>query len=802
MANPKPHVKLNTQKQSEGQFNFKYSVRFQDKDAEDDSEEKDYTGMARLFQTSLHKLSRDKKRREENRNPGLDIPKHIDYIRLHFQAQFDTNKYFSQYYDHFGLEAVLISRFATEGLFAVVNTDKVKNFIESIRSFIRKELEKEDTANFDRKIKFIKSFELLTSQSIIKAEEFFGSYTFRLVDFPLSFSDFSILWPALESYLKDKNIFYVYDNEENTLEVKGLTEIILEEIIDNYDIVLSVTSNLSTVIQPTRVSTPKRTYGFSINPPLESLPIIGIIDTGISSQTPLSQILINDDRFDLTGNGAFIDNTNHGTGVAALAAMGKRPYEVGYRGEMESDAILLSIKVMDNSIGDLLPSEVLKVLKYAKEVYPAVKLFVLTIGNKLHKKNDEDFSRYAVALDKFSYENDCLIVISTGNNNRAVLDQNDYNLNYFENEFANIAVPAECMNNITVGGASDNLTGDNSWAISLDPHFPALYTRKYHCNLRDYFSQNKRNKHLFKPDLLESGGDFEGHSFGIAQGERASMEVLSSDPKESFMRQVGTSYSAPLVANIAARIQHLYPELRSQTVKALILNGANHSLFPFPGESKHLLHRVSGHGFLNQNKAIFSNENSLTFLLEDEIMPGKMQLYPIRLPDYLSDGTVAKKVGLLKISVTLCFSFLPYPFNQLCYCPVHIGFALFRNADANSIMKKYADTLLRGRWSQDAYFNGKPIPYSNSQKGEFTFGQKELLSEEGIFKLAVNCKINPQLLVGEERKYEHPHKFSIALRIEENLTEAKLTGRLYNELIAINEIENIAIADIELEGTL
>ena len=802
MANPKPHVKLNTQSQTEGQSTFKYTPRFQNKDIEEDAVEKDYTHMARQFQSSVRKLSRDKRAREVNRNPDLVIPRHIDYIRLHFQAQFDVNKYFRLYYENFGLEAVLISKFGTEGLFAVVDMIQVKNFINGIESFIKKELEKESTANFDENIKYIKSFELLTTHSIIKAEETFGSYTFRLVDFPLSVEYFKMLWPALENYLKDNHIFYIYNSEDHTLEIKGLAEALLEEIINNFDIILSVTSNLSTVIQPTRVATPKRTYGFTINPSSDNLPIIGIIDTGISSLTPLVQILINDERFDLTGSGAFIDHTNHGTGVAALAAMGKRPYASDYRGEIEADARLLSIKVMNGSTGALMPSDVITILKHVKDEYPTIKLFVLTIGNKFHKKNDEDFSGYAAALDRFSHEKDCLIMISAGNNHKAGDDQKDYDVNYFENECANLAVPAESMNNITVGAASDNITGNNIWAISSDAEFPALYTRKYHCNLREYFSKNKMNKHLFKPDLLESGGDYEFHSLGIVQGEKASMEVLSSDPTESFMRQVGTSYSAPLVANLAARFQLGYPEIRSQTIKALILNGANHPLFPFPNESKHLLNRVTGHGFLNQSKALFSNDNSLTLVLEDEIMPGKMQLYPIRLPAYLSDGTLAKKVGLVKISITLCFSFLPYTSNQLCYCPVHIGFAMFRNVEAENIMSKYSDAILRERWSQDAYYKGKPIPYSNSQKVEFKIGQKELISEKGIFKLAVSCKLNPQLLPGEEEKYTHSHKFSMAIRIEENLTEAKLTGNLYNEMIAINEIENIAVADIELEGTI
>mgnify|MGYP000110585917 FL=1 len=37
----------------------------------------------------------------------------------------------------------------------------------------------------------------------------------------------------------------------------------------------------------------------------------------------------------------------------------------------------------------------------------------------------------------------------------------------------------------------------------------------------------------------------------------------------------GTSYAAPLAANIAAKIVRIYPGLRMQTVKALIINSAN-----------------------------------------------------------------------------------------------------------------------------------------------------------------------------------------------------------------------------------
>jgi len=801
MAIPKPHVRLNTDRQTEGQFQFRYATRFpQINEEEELPAVKDYTRVARQFSSSLIRLRRDRIVRIESRNPALSIPLHIDYIRLQFQSQFDSTTYFAKYLEDFGLEAITFSKFGTEGLFAVVDEVKVRNFIRSLEIFIRSILEKEQNAVYDGKIKYIRNFELLTTESIIQSIESIGSLTFRLADFPFNSQFYQEIWPSFEKYLKEHNLQYNYLSGNYSLEVDGLTKESLTEIANNFDIILSATSNLSTVVEPSRVSIPKRSYGFTISQSHDTLPVIGIIDTGISSLTPLRSILL-DDTFDLTGTGSNVDNANHGTGVAALAAMGKRPYALNYRGEINSDARLLSIKVMDASSSNLKPSDVIKLLNEVNRKYPEVKTFVLTIASEMHKRNDEDHSIYAAELDRFSYENDCLIFISTANNNKAADDNTGYNLGYFGNEVTNLCSPAESMNNITIGAASDNITGNIGWAISDGSEYPALYTRKHHCNLKNFYPRNKNNKHYFKPDVIESGGDYEYYKFFIAQGSRASLEVLSSDPAESFYRQIGTSYSAPLAANLAAKMQALYPELKSQTLKALIINSADHKMISFPTEHKHLLNSVTGNGFVNGEKTLYSDENTISFIIEDEVMPGIMQLYPIRLPEYLYDGTIAKKAGILKITATLCFSFLPYLSNHLCYCPVHIGFSIFRNKDSNSIMNHYDEAKLREAWTQDAFHKAKPIPYSNSQKISFTVGRNELVSEDGTFKLAVNCKLNPQLS-GHEMTYQHNHKFSMVIRIEENLTEAKLTGRLYNELIAINEIENIATADIELEGTL
>ena len=77
-----------------------------------------------------------------------------------------------------------------------------------------------------------------------------------------------------------------------------------------------------------------------------------------------------------------------------------------------------------------------------------------------------------------------------------------------------------------------------------------------------------------------------------------------------------------------------------------------------------------------------------------------------------------------------------------------------------------------------------------------------MLNESNTFKLAVQCRINPQLLPGMENRYNTSHSFSIAITIEENLIEKKLTGNLYSEMESVNYVENIAAIELGGEVTL
>lgn len=809
----KPHLKLNTKKQSDKIEVLKFNYGFPD-DSTTTQDEPNYYPMAKEFRRYLVNLNNDRLTRAQERSRNFEVSEHIEYIRILFQSQFDISNYYQQWFKEFGLLGISFSKFNHEILFAISDRDLFQNFIDNIESFILKELKENEKAEYNGKIRYIKEFKLLSTLDILQYREHTKLMNLILADFPVNEKAFYKIYSSLEQYLKEKNIEFRFLENSSHLEIFNSTESIIHEIAKNFDIVLSITSSLATVIKPTEFNLPERSYGFEIENIEDSLPIIGIIDTGISNLTPLASIIVDDDTFNLTSTSVYSDNVDggsgHGTGVAALAALGRNAYAKKYNGKLKADAKLLSMKILDNNSGFLSEGDVINLLQNAKTKYPELKIFVLTTCYQTNKSTNEDYSTYSYELDKFAYENDCLIIICTANNDDAMVSNTHYDLNYFFSEITNICSPAESMNNLVVGAAAGSLSDRDFEGVSTSKEFPTLYTRKSHIDLHSIFPKNKINKFYFRPDVIEFGGDYEQHGKYIGTGSKATMQILSAKPNESFFTHAGTSYSAPLVGNIAVQIQKKYPNISTQSIKCLIINGASNNMVRFPNQFTKLYTKTLGHGLVEPEKSVFSNENSITFLIEDQINPEEVKIFPLNFPEYLTKLDLGKRNGILKVSATLCFSFLPILNHQLAYCPVHIAFGIFKNQTGQEILateneeKGGIKSKLKANtgWSQSARHKTKPIPYSNSQKLTFPINVDELQNEENTFKLAVNCRICPQLLPGTEEKYMKSHSFSIAITIEENNKEDKLTGQLYTEMENVNLVENIVELDLEGEANI
>lgn len=808
MANKK-HLRLLSEKQlgEVGKVKFNYGFPIEDENDEP-KPEPNYYYMANALRSSVARFESEIITKYQNRNNELQIPASIDYVQLNFIDQFDIDKFYKDYYDKFGLEGTAFSNFGRSGLFAVIDRDKFEFFIRNVYSFIEFGLSGNKDAKFSEYITYIKDFKLLTANDIIrfKVEEIGSVVYISTIELPIDYELQSALIKSLLSFLSERNIAHEFISDDNRIELKDVDYETLKIIAANFDIVQSITCSLSTVVSPSTYNVVQRDYGFTISNADEVLPVIGIIDTGISMQSPLAPIVIQDNSFSLNGD-PLIDiaghNRNgHGTAVAALAAFGRLNHLTQFTGVVEADAKLLSVKISQTGHGYLSENQLMKMLYAVKQKYPEIKLFVLTTCYSKFKAKNETFSTYTYEIDKFAHETDSLLFICTANNDNVINHNTDYNLDYFNSPHTNLCTPSDSLNNITVGAAAENLNNSIFHGISPGREFPVMYTRKGHIDLKAIYPKTKTNKNYFKPDVIECGGDLGYYnSTSIDFVDAPAMTILSARPEIGFTLDTGTSLSAPLVANLAAKILREYPSLNIQTVKALILNGASLNNIKFSKPVSHLLNAVSGHGFVDIEKSLFSKEGGPTLILEDTIDDGAMKIFPVNFPKYLIEEALGRKSGILKISATLCFSFMPIQNNQLSYNPVHMAFCFFKNHTADQInaKKDKHNSKLRStlNWSQSGRHVSKPIPYSNSQKLYFTIDVGQLKNENLTLNLAIQAKLTNQVIGGLPKNYPTSFPFSLVVTIEENFKEN--TGRLYDEIQLVNNLEVIQV--VVLEGT-
>lgn len=416
-----------------------------------------------------------------------------------------------------------------------------------------------------------------------------------------------------------------------------------------------------------------------------------------------------------------------------------------------------------------------------------------------------------------------------------------------ECECTNLCEPAESMNNITVGAIAENF-GEDGPHLTLGKDFPAYYTRKYNI---DYarpviegtkFTKNQKNKNIFKPDIVMPGGDW--------LSEEAQMIVLGrgETPREYYKYAAGTSLATPLAANLAAKILFHYPNVSMQSVKALIINSAEitgnptivHEIIETYKEKmaqeiygqnfanlsrgekmmisqcyneERLYKNLIGHGMPNEEKCLFSSDKRVVFLIEETIIKDSYKVINLKLPDYLLNS---QKKSVLTLTGTLCFKFFPNSTNQLGYNPLHVSFKfvkaygnsqylaeLIANQPKNNIKPHSSQDLedmlkikSNMNWSDDFYPQNGKI-FSNTQKMRINIRIQDLIHANNEIGIIFRC-------VGKDSISEvDTHTFSFVLSVEET-ENSGLNENLYENLKAINEIENIndIVTEIETEAVV
>ncbi len=792
MAN-KQHLQFRGEQILTGRFSYRNRYNPNNNNADPDP---DYRPMQDVFRQSLASFTRKRALRRERRNPDIRVA-HKDYVQLNFYGVYDIAKFERIYRERFGLSPVTFWNYNRSGLFIIEFPHRFEAFIQDVQTFIDAEDPLDENVGYSPTIRFIKSFDGFSIEEMLKI---YGAHRHVVIDvfktLRLSNQFFVPVREQLQEYLEERDITYEFNPRAEILELTEPTLEILVEIANNFDIIYSISSHDSGIIRPSRFGEPIREYGFTINENgIRKLPIIGVLDSGVSDQSPLEPLLIRANTdFDLTQTDPFDDDLDHGTGVAALAALGTRPYP-DFRGELEADALILPIKIIQNNNNPLSQKGILDVIRRANQELD-VRIFVLTVTWDNHKKTHEKPSEYTFALDQLVHELDILIFISTGNRNDLLQGVDgfvEYPVHFLEDE-SNLKTPADSMNNVTVGAIADNLTNGAFDGFSVDRNYPAVYSRKFHYDWDDDdLKQSIVNLKLTKPDFLLPGGDYDREISPDVYG----IKVLSADPRFNFNIMPGTSYAAPLAANLAARLMNRYPEITSmQTIKALMLNASREiKLGPeFEQVPKRTRTAICGQGIPDEILCMYSDDHRASFVLEGSLRPERMEVYELKLPEYLLDAS--KDIGLLKVHATLCFSFDPVPDSQLAYCPIHFAFGFFKNVPVKDIQsKKLSEVKLKQGWSEDYYY-GKGI-LSNAQKVEFSISKPDLVTEENTVRFGIHSKLHKHLDAGRRLEHNREHSYSLVVCIEETTREQDRTFSLYDQLIAINELD--AIAEIEVE---
>lgn len=757
----------------------------------------DYRPMQDTFRQSLNSFKRKRRIREERRNPEIDVS-HMDFIKLDFFDVFKLSDFENIYREQFGLTPVVLSNYNRSGLFAVDNPQRFEIFIRDVETFIDADDPLDDEEEYSPSIRFIREFDGFSTEEILGIRESHSNVVIDLFRTARLYNQFfEPVRERLLQYLDEQRIPYEFNPQSESLELLNPNWDSIIDIANNFDVIQRISSHDSGVIRPSRYGHPLREFGFTVNTDrIDELPIIGVLDSGIGDNTPLNPLLIRaDPPYDLTSTDPFEDNIDHGTGVAGLAALGNNPYPV-FTGEIEPDAKILPIKILHNNNTPISQNGVLQAIRRANSEYE-VRIFVLSIGWKDYKRNHECISGYTYALDQLVNELDVLIFISTGNRNQLLRSVSEL-INYpdhFLEEQSNLQTPADSMNNVTVGAIADNLSGESFGGFSVDNNLPAVYSRKFHYDWTGDLKRSIINHKLVKPDILMPGGDYDRETNPDVYG----MQVLSSIPGVFFNKTPGTSYAAPLAANLAAKLLKRYPEITNmQTIKALLINSSREVRLGnvFENFSKPSQIGICGYGKPNEDACLYSDNHRATFIIEGLIRPERMEVFELKLPEYLL--LAQKGRGLLKVHATLCFKFDPVPDNQLAYCPVHFAFGFFRNVSLEEIRSgNLGDIKLKQGWTEDYYFGDGLL--SNTQKVDFSISKPDLVSENRIVRIGVHSRLHKHLDAAQQAIHNRPYSYSLAISIQETSKEADRVESLYDELVAINDLEAITEIEIDLE---
>lgn len=509
--------------------------------------------------------------------------------------------------------------------------------------------------------------------------------------------------------------------------------------------------------------------------PPEDAPRLGVLDSGITQGHPLLSPAVGDAQGFVAPHRDASDNATigHGTFVAGLALYGDVAEQIR-QGQFIPQLQLLSGRVFNDDGADqteFVEKCVDEAVRYFKDNY-GCRVFNLSYGDFNKVYDGRHVRGLAYTLDRLTRDLGVLFVVPTGNLRAEQLPDNPNTQypHYLLEPQARLLEPAPALNVITVGGlaAVDMSTQAQRHEHTIEdvpiaaPLQPSPFTRAG-------FSVGG----AIKPDFVEEAGNLAvARSGGNPRHQGLGIVSMNSGfaSGRPFREDHGTSFAAPRVAHLAAKLAGRFPENSVNLVRAIL---ACHASWPEPAiqllnpegdeAGRKSLLKLVGYGRIAKDTLIESDEQVVTLYAEDRIGNNHTQFYELPLPDELwSTGNRQRQ-----ISIALAYS-PEVRTTRLDYKHTKLSFSLVEADSLNQV----ADAFTRGRaqgLSERA--GGRSISSDIRKPGTlqastWTFQVAPRSGQRKLFIVITRQDANWSI----QQDAEEPYALSVVIRDRENTT--------------------------------
>ena len=444
----------------------------------------------------------------------------------------------------------------------------------------------------------------------------------------------------------------------------------------------------------------------------KTAPLATVLDSGVFTGNPLlKSVVVAEEDFDTTEH-ATADMNGHGTGVAGIVVYGD--FSTPDENRIYTPLVrICSAKIMHDEDGDPCFREDVRPEKLVKD---AIVYFYKTYGCRIFNLSAGDVGSiynggrqlsWASMLDDLARELDIVIIVSAGNVSDPEIPEFESRKEAMEKVrdqlFAQehrLIDPATSALSVTVGSISRfsepavlRSTGIGPISVGLKD-YPSVFTRI-----------GKGVNKSIKPDFVDYGGNFSlrqiarGTSRWLKTDQKLMEPTLNHTNDRVFKGYCGTSFAAPHVTHIAARLERILETQidgrpSANLIRAMLANSArcsndmqtwgemskdaNYTGKDNPKHDRFM--RLYGYGKISE-QILTSTDNHVTLFAEDRLPLRDFHLYKIPVPKQFLKVRAAK-------SITVSLAYNPVTrISRKEYLANNLWMEIFRRIDEDTLIK-------------------------------------------------------------------------------------------------------------------